>query len=538
MKDTSWILIDTETTGLKQPIFAVELAAQRMRGWQQDGEPFRRLINHGCQIPQAAARVHGYTREILERDGETPEAVYSDFREYAGEAPIVAYNLRYDWNQVLVPEWERLGLLPISSPGFCAYLLAQRLLDPVPAGNCKLQTLRQYYRLPERGAHTALGDVETVADLMQNILRPIAEKKGLNTWEEIQSFTQEEWYPTRLVFGKFKGRSYLEAREDSELRSWLEWLTRSSNEKSARMGRWYIDRLDSDETTFETPIIEFPDEDQTLPGLVVFQKMDVEYLSVQVEGLRSRLANLETDYGVEKAKIGSIKARLFEALRPFYEERDRLMLVIQYRNIFIDKLLSEGENEAETVGNDYERESERKGEDYNSAASALEGKVELDNEQKLHLKSVWKKLVRNFHPDRFESDPEKRETYEKLTQAINEAKNAGDIELLERIASDPDAFIHSHGWSLVSLNESKELNQLQSLFDYLQVRVLEIIEEIEDLRKSPDFELHQFVEQDASILEKVIAEQRTELELEIEELSGEADAKAAEIEELTGALPF
>ena len=538
MKDTSWILIDTETTGLKQPIFAVELAAQRMRGWQQDGEPFRRLINHGCQIPQAAARVHGYTREILERDGETPEAVYSDFREYAGEAPIVAYNLRYDWNQVLVPEWERLGLLPISSPGFCAYLLAQRLLDPVPAGNCKLQTLRQYYRLPERGAHTALGDVETVADLMQNILRPIAEKKGLNTWEEIQSFTKEEWYPTRLVFGKFKGRSYLEAREDSELRSWLEWLTRSSNEKSARMGRWYIDRLDSDETTLETPIIEFPDEDQTLPGLVVFQKMDVEYLSVQVEGLRSRLANLETDYGVEKAKIGSIKARLFEALRPFYEERDRLMLVIQYRNIFIDKLLSEGEIEAETVGNDYERESERKGEDYNSAASALEGKVELDDEQKLHLKSVWKKLVRNFHPDRFESDPEKRETYEKLTQAINEAKNAGDIELLERIASDPDAFIHSHGWSLVSLNESKELNQLQSLFDYLQVRVLEIIEEIEDLRKSPDFELHQFVEQDASILEKVIAEQRTELELEIEELSGEADAKAAEIEELTGALPF
>ena len=104
MKDTSWILIDTETTGLKQPIFAVELAAQRMRGWQQDGEPFRRLINHGCQIPQAAARVHGYTREILERDGETPEAVYADFREYAGEAPIVAYNLRYDWNQVLVPE--------------------------------------------------------------------------------------------------------------------------------------------------------------------------------------------------------------------------------------------------------------------------------------------------------------------------------------------------------------------------------------------------------------------------------------------------
>ena len=39
--------------------------------------------------------------------------------------------------------------------------LAQRLLDPVPAWNCKLQTLR--LRLPERGAHTALGNANTLA---------------------------------------------------------------------------------------------------------------------------------------------------------------------------------------------------------------------------------------------------------------------------------------------------------------------------------------------------------------------------------------
>jgi len=49
--------------------------------------------------------------------------------------------------------------------------LAQRLLDPMPAGNCKLQTLRQYDRLPERGAHTALGDVGTVADLFARLCR-------------------------------------------------------------------------------------------------------------------------------------------------------------------------------------------------------------------------------------------------------------------------------------------------------------------------------------------------------------------------------
>jgi len=126
--------------------------------------------------------VNGYTREFLERDGSAPEEVYRNFGAYAGALPVVAYNLEYDWDQVLLPEWKRLGISQIGVPGFCALQLAQRLLDPLPAGNCKLQTLQQYYRLPENWAHSALGDVQTVIDLMQQVLRPLAEKRGLDTW--------------------------------------------------------------------------------------------------------------------------------------------------------------------------------------------------------------------------------------------------------------------------------------------------------------------------------------------------------------------
>jgi hypothetical protein len=142
---------------LTPPVFVVELAAQRMRDWQADGEPFRKLLNQNQEIPAEAARVHGYTREILERDGEPPLQVYRAFAEYTGNVPLVSFNLEYDLDEVLKPEWKRLRIAPIGNQGFCALRLAQRLLDPVPAGNCKLQTLRQYYRLPEHGAHTALG---------------------------------------------------------------------------------------------------------------------------------------------------------------------------------------------------------------------------------------------------------------------------------------------------------------------------------------------------------------------------------------------
>ena len=188
MNNTKWVLIDTETTGLTAPIFVVELGAQRMRGWLPEGPPFRRLLNQNLDIPPASSRVHGYTREILERDGEPAAVVYRDFAAYAGGLPLVAFNLEYDLGEVLLPEWKRLGITPMVSAGFCALRLAQRLLDPVPAGNCKLQTLRQYYRLPERGAHTALGDVETVVDLLAKVLRPIAEQRQLDSWADICAY--------------------------------------------------------------------------------------------------------------------------------------------------------------------------------------------------------------------------------------------------------------------------------------------------------------------------------------------------------------
>src|SRR5229473_3304971 len=133
MNDKVWILLDTETNGVIVPIFVVELAAQRMRGWQPDGEPFRKLLNQNADIPPEASRVHGYTREILERDGEPALDVYRAFADYTGELPIVSYNVEYDFEQVLMPEWNRLGIKPIGAVGFCALRLAQRLLDPVPA---------------------------------------------------------------------------------------------------------------------------------------------------------------------------------------------------------------------------------------------------------------------------------------------------------------------------------------------------------------------------------------------------------------------
>ena len=85
MQQTDWIILDTETTGIATPIYVVEVGAQKMRGWEPMGLPFRKLLNQNQDIPPEASRVHGYTREILERDGEPAAQVYEELRRYVCE---------------------------------------------------------------------------------------------------------------------------------------------------------------------------------------------------------------------------------------------------------------------------------------------------------------------------------------------------------------------------------------------------------------------------------------------------------------------
>jgi DNA polymerase-3 subunit epsilon len=536
---TNWILIDTETTGFAKPIYTVELAAQRMRGWERDGKPFRHLLNHGCEIPAEASRMNGYTREILERDGSAPEEVYREFAAYVGTLPVVAYNTAYDWDQVLEPEWRRLGLEPCGVRGFCSLQLTQRLLDPVPAGNCKLQTLRQYYRLSERGAHTALGDVETVIDLMQQVLRPLAEKRGLNTWNKLMEFLVGEWYPSRLAFGKYKGRLYQEAEKDRELRGWLEWLAKSTNEKSSQMGRWYLTQLANGGALSDAILLDFEMQaGAPQSGLVIYRDPGLEHYQRLIELARNRLADLEMDYGVVRAKVDSVRSRLFVTLRHYYQRRDRLRLLVQYRKAFIDRLLSEGEDAAAESKKEFQRETEDKDREYDSTASALEGKRELNDDEEAKLKQLWKKLVRMFHPDLFGDDPEIQETYVLLTQAINDARDRGDMELLETIAMNPQAFILKQGWASVSLDGASGLMELRALYEHLQAKILEMIEMLDDLRNSADFALCEYVEQDSGVLDQVAAAQRADLEQEIATLNSEAERRAKELEELSGEVPF
>ena len=154
--------------------------------------------------------------------------------------------------------------------------------------------------------------------LKKQVLRPLAEKRGLEPWEKIVNFTKDEWFASRLSFGTFEGQIYQEAREDAELRSWLEWLAESTNERSSAMGRWYLGQLENGTALEDAAFLDLEIQEHAgdaVPGLVVFQQPEIGLYQRLVESARNRLAELELEYGIEKSKVDSIRSNLSSLVR-------------------------------------------------------------------------------------------------------------------------------------------------------------------------------------------------------------------------------
>jgi len=156
--------------------------------------------------------------------------------------------------------------------------------------------------------------------------------------------------------------------------------------------------------------------------------------------------------------------------------------------------------------------------------------------EEAELTKLWKKLVKLYHPDRFAHEPDKLETYHKLTSAINRAKDSGDIKTLREIAEDPHGFILRQGWASLDFSEEVELTQLRRLYETLQLEIITVLESLNQLRESPDYELCQLSEKQPSLLDELAAERAKVLEKESAELEEEAKRLAGEIEELAGEL--
>src|SRR6266550_134151 len=200
-------------------------------------------------------------------------------------------------------------------------------------------------------------------------------------------------------------------------------------------------------------------------ALVIYINPELEQLRQLVAAARARLAELEVDFTKEKSRVDVMQAVLFRQLREHYQKRDRLRLIVDYRRKFLDSLVRGGEEEAKQAETHYEQAKAQTDKDYEETAAAVAKKKQLTAEEETELARLWKKLVKLYHPDRFAHEPDKLETYHKLTAAINRAKDGADIKTLREIAEDPHGFILRRGWTSLDFSDESELTQLRRLYE-------------------------------------------------------------------------
>ncbi len=275
----------------------------------------------------------------------------------------------------------------------------------------------------------------------------------------------------------------------------------------------------------------------TAKSLITHELSDAKDLRARVEVARARLAEVEAAYTIDKAKVDSLQVSLFQRLRTYRQERDRLRLIVDYRRQFLAGVLRGDDGEAERVKQAHREAEARNEREYEETAQTLAAKKELTAEDEAELGKLWKSLVKLYHPDRFAHEPDKLDTYGKLTAAINRAKDNGDFATLRQIANDPHGFILKQGWVSLDFRDEEQAKRLAELYESLMAEIRSVHAARERLRESPEFKLYELTTKKPAMLDAVAEKQRKLLEAEIAELNREAERLAGEIGKLTGNPP-
>ncbi len=159
------ILFDTETTGLDPAAGdrVIEIAALELIDDLPTGKHFYALIDPERDIPEEAARVHGYTRAQLLGKPKFAEIVDA-FLAFIGSGPLIAHNARFDFG-FLDAELRRLELPSLSAARMIDTLEMARTRFPGLPNSLDSLCRRYAIDLSERSTHNALLDCRLLAQV-------------------------------------------------------------------------------------------------------------------------------------------------------------------------------------------------------------------------------------------------------------------------------------------------------------------------------------------------------------------------------------
>ncbi len=158
------IVLDTETTGLdpKKGHRIIEIAAIELEGRKVSKRHFHHYLDPEREVDEEAARVHGFTWEMLKGRGKFAD-IAASFLEFVDGAELMAHNAPFDIS-FINHELGLLGYPPLNNPVVDTLKLAREMH---PGKKNGLDALCARYEIDNthRTFHGALLDTELLAEV-------------------------------------------------------------------------------------------------------------------------------------------------------------------------------------------------------------------------------------------------------------------------------------------------------------------------------------------------------------------------------------
>ena len=220
------IVFDLETTGLSPANERIiELAAIRYRIGDdytfEEDESLHLYINPGITLSEKIVELTGITDEFLE-DKPLEADVFEEIEEFFGRTVVSGYNVKSFDVKFMQELYARNGTKYECKGIVDAIQMARDRIEKAEIGNYKLATVGDYFGI-EFSAHTAIGDTQTTAEIVQLFLTEYVKTEACDGTAmptgterpEIKSITFWEGYKgfSRIYVNTEAGSLYYDIRE-------------------------------------------------------------------------------------------------------------------------------------------------------------------------------------------------------------------------------------------------------------------------------------------------------------------------------------
>ena len=160
-RDLTYVGFDTETSG-KYPLSAeiCEIAAVKWKNGQII-DTFHTLIKPSLPMGAEVIAIHGITNDMVENSPRIEDKI-AEFHQFIQGSIPVAHHAPFDLGFIAI-EFEKAGLSLPEMPVLCSSLLSRKLFPE--SSNHRLQTLIQFFKLPQGAAHRALDDAKACLEV-------------------------------------------------------------------------------------------------------------------------------------------------------------------------------------------------------------------------------------------------------------------------------------------------------------------------------------------------------------------------------------